>query len=98
MIGKTLLRLRNRVFLEKSAKAKASANQNKDLARVGRSGYIRKEAQWEEDMAELFKEYLDLEGLQCVRSVKRVLGRLVPNKETGKKELTEAHRLRLKQL
>ncbi|GKC31004.1 hypothetical protein Tco_1038298 [Tanacetum coccineum] len=83
---------------EKSAIAKASANQNKDPARVGRSGYIGKEAQWEEDMAELIKEYPDLEGLQCVRSVKHVLGRLVPNKETGKKELTEAHRLRLKQL
>nr|GFA39376.1 ulp1 protease family, C-terminal catalytic domain-containing protein [Tanacetum cinerariifolium] len=56
------------------------------------------EAQWEEDMVELIKEYPDLEGLQCVRSAKHVLGRLVPNKETGKKELTEAHRLRLKQL
>ncbi|GJU84076.1 hypothetical protein Tco_1291622 [Tanacetum coccineum] len=89
---------KSKVFLEKSAKAKASANQNKDPARVGRSGYIGKEAQWEEDMAELIKEYPDLEGLQCVRSVKHVLGRLVPNKETGKKELTEAHRLRLKQL
>ena len=83
---------------EKSAKAKASANQNKDPARVGRSGYIGKEAQWEEDMAELVEEYPELEGLQCVRSVKHVLGRLVLNKETGKKELTEAHRERLKQL
>nr|GEW10031.1 hypothetical protein [Tanacetum cinerariifolium] len=82
---------------EKSAKAKASANQNKDPARVGRSGYIGKEAQWEEDMAELIKEYPDLEGFQCVRSVKHVLGRLVPDKETRKKEFTEAHRLRLKQ-
>ncbi|GJT08302.1 RNA-directed DNA polymerase, eukaryota, reverse transcriptase zinc-binding domain protein [Tanacetum coccineum] len=89
---------KSKVFLEKSAKVKASANQNKDPARVGRSGYIEKEAQWEEDMAELIKEYQDLDGLQCVRSVKHVLGRLVPNKETGKNELTEAHRLRLKQL
>nr|GEV39602.1 ulp1 protease family, C-terminal catalytic domain-containing protein [Tanacetum cinerariifolium] len=46
---------------------------------------------YEEDMAELIKEYPDLEGLQCVRLVKHVLGRLVPNKETGKNELTEAH-------
>ena len=83
---------------EKSAKAKASANQNKDPARVGRSGYIGKEAQWQEDMAELVEEYPDLEGLQCVRSVKHVLGRLVRNKETWKKELREAHRQRLKQL
>nr|GFA59237.1 hypothetical protein [Tanacetum cinerariifolium] len=51
-----------RVFLEKSAKAKASANQNKYPARVGRSVYIGKEDQWEEDMAELIKEYPDLEG------------------------------------
>ena len=81
---------------EKSAKAKASANQNKDPARVGQLGYIGKEAQWQEDMAELVEEYLDLEGLQCVRSVKHVLGRLVRNKETWKKELTEAHCQRLK--
>lgn len=45
---------------EKSAKAKASANQNKDPARVGQSGYIGKEAQWQEDMAELVEEYPDL--------------------------------------
>ncbi|PWA98442.1 hypothetical protein CTI12_AA016880 [Artemisia annua] len=89
---------RSKDFLEKSAKSKASANQNKDPARVGRSGYIGKEAQWEEDMAELVEEYPDLEGLQCVRSVKHVLGRLVLNKETGKKELTEAHQQRLQQL
>ncbi|GJU97935.1 hypothetical protein Tco_1327206 [Tanacetum coccineum] len=89
---------RSKVFLDKSAKAKASANQNKDPARVGRSGYLGKEAQWKEEMAELVEEYPDLEGLQCDRSVKHVLGRLVRNKETGKKELTEAHRLRLKQL
>ncbi|GKC71923.1 hypothetical protein Tco_1117806, partial [Tanacetum coccineum] len=88
----------SKVFLDKSAKAKASANQNKDPARVGRSGYLGKEAQWKEEMAELVEEYPDLEGLQCDRSVKHVLGRLVRNKETGKKELTEAHRLRLKQL
>ncbi|GKE90225.1 hypothetical protein Tco_1567700, partial [Tanacetum coccineum] len=83
---------------DKSAKAKASANQNKDPARVGRSGYLGKEAQWKEEMAELVEEYPDLEALQCDPSVKHVLGRLVRNKETGKKELTEAHRLRLKQL
>lgn len=83
---------------EKSAKAKASAKQNKDPARVGRSGYIGKEPEWQEDMADLVEEYPDLEGLQCDRSVKHVLGRLVHNKETGKKELTEAHCQRLKQL
>ncbi|GJS67330.1 hypothetical protein Tco_0681894 [Tanacetum coccineum] len=43
---------RSKVFLDKSAKAKASANQNKDPARVGRSGYLGKEAQWKEEMAE----------------------------------------------
>lgn len=81
---------------EKSAKAKASTNQNKDPARVGRSGYIGKEAQWQEDMAELVEP--GLEGLLCVHSVKHVLGRLIRNKETGKKELTEAHSQRLKHL
>ncbi|GJV08481.1 ribonuclease H-like domain-containing protein, partial [Tanacetum coccineum] len=55
-------------------------------------------SQWKEDMVELVEEYPDLEGLQCDRSVKYVLGRLVRNKETWKKELTEPHRLRLKQL
>ncbi|GKD43811.1 hypothetical protein Tco_1268456, partial [Tanacetum coccineum] len=49
---------------DKSAKAKASANQNKDPARAGRSGYLGKEDQWKEEMAELVEEYPDLEGLQ----------------------------------
>nr|GEW61820.1 hypothetical protein [Tanacetum cinerariifolium] len=69
---------------EKSAKAKASANQNKDPARVGRSGYIGKEAQWEEDMIELIKEYPDLEGLHGPRSAYKGAGTRPPEANQSK--------------
>ncbi|GJW65608.1 hypothetical protein Tco_0117492 [Tanacetum coccineum] len=64
-VGTIGLRL---IDTEKNVKAKDSANQNKGLARVGRSGYIGKETRWQDDMAQLVEEYPDREGLSKQRA------------------------------
>ncbi|PWA99145.1 hypothetical protein CTI12_AA011980 [Artemisia annua] len=82
-------------FLVKSEKARQSALQNNDPARVGRSGYAGLRAIWKANKEKLIEKIPLLGLLQSERSILHVLGRMKKNQETGIKELTDFCRERL---
>ncbi|KAM0007070.1 hypothetical protein Hdeb2414_s0154g00815811 [Helianthus debilis subsp. tardiflorus] len=72
-------------FLDKSKKARASAKANKNVPRVGRSGYtgMKSDIIW----PQLLAKYSCLKNLRSLRSKKWLTSRAKKNKETNKYEL-----------